>query len=497
MDISKPTFEEAKAAYEPGTVSESTGARLALTTKLLYGVGEISNALRSFTFGVFLLFYYTTVLGLPGTLVGIATAINLTWDGVIDPLIGHLSDRTRSRLGHRHPYMIIGAACMGLSFYATFSPPAGLSQWELFAWLLLSNILLRTSTSLFTVPYHALGAELSQGYYERTSITGMRAIFALAGTMGAAALAFGLFFPTTTPGVDPKTNPDGYSAMALAFGLTMMISGLIAAAGTWHKRIRAPVVTREVGKGLRVNLALALRSRSFVVLTISAALFYLGSVINATLAIHYLSYHARIVESSALSAFQLAFYGGGLLGVACWLRIARRVDKHRIYLLSTTIAALILVLAYLLVGEGKLFGTGNVLPLAIGNGIAGFFASALWVLPASMIADTTDEDTLLSGQRHEGAFFGVFSLAQQLAGGLAVFAAGVLLDRVAGLVPGQLVQSAATVERLALLYTLLPAALLALGALLILPYRLTHRRVEMIQQELAARQRAERGIYDA
>lgn len=482
-----PEFSVNLAVYDTVNQASLQPVTLSLKTKMLYGVGEISNSVKAFSFGLFLLFFYTSVLGLPGTLVGIATALGLVWDAIIDPLIGHVSDRVRSGLGRRHPFMLFGAVCMGFCFFAVFSPPAGLSNQALFVWLIVTSFLLRTANSIFMVPYHALGAELSQDYYERTSITGFRAGFALLGTLVAAGLSFAVFFPNTTPGIDPKFNVSGYLWMGLAFGLVITLMGLIATVGTVSHRSqvqRTRAVSTDEQISFLANLKLSLRNRSFLFLTISAAIFFLASVINATLAVHYLSYYARIKESNALSLFLLFFYVGALAGVVCWLRIARKVEKYQLYFGAMMMVALLMAAAYWLVGEGHLFGTGNVTPLLIGNGMAGFFASALWILPASMIADVADQDELRTGRRREGNLFGIYSFFNQEAGGLAIFVSGVLIDHFAKLNPGQVEQSVLTINRVALLFSLLPATLVIVAALLILGYRLNQQQIEMIQNEL-------------
>jgi Na+/melibiose symporter-like transporter len=471
---------------------------LRLRTRALYGVGEASNSIKSFTFGLFLLFFYASVLGLPGTLVGLATSLGLVWDALIDPFIGYASDHAHFRFGRRHTFMLTGSIGMGVAFYAIFRPPPHLSAGALFAWLMITSILLRTANSLFMVPYHALGAELSQDYHERTSITGMRAAFALFGTLLAAALSFVVFFPNQTPGVDPKFNPAGYASMALGFGLAMTALSLVTTLSTLSHRQVTADRTAELpsaadGIGFVAGLWLTLRNPPFLLLTLSASLFFLASVINATVAIHYLTYYAGIVSSSALSAFQLSFYGGGLVGVACWLRIARKSDKRILYFGATIIVALLMAAAYWLVGEGHLLGVGNLPALLIGNALAGFFASALWALPASMVADVTDLDELNTGQRREGAFFGIYSFSQQVAASLAVFASGVLIDYFAGLAPGQVTQAAATIDRLAMLFSLLPAVIMLVAAALILCYPLTRQRVQSIQEQLVGSRRSEAG----
>lgn len=472
-----------------GKVTIEAVPQLGWRTKVLYGVGGVAGAMKSVIFGLFTFFFYTTVMGLPATLVGIASAIGVFWDAIIDPYIGYLSDNARFRLGRRHPFMVIGALLLGVSFWALFSPPRSLPTTGLFIWLLVTNVLVRTSHSLFGVPYSALGAELSEDYHERTAIMGIRGLLGLLGTLAAAALSFVVFFPDTVPGVDPKLNYAGYPTMGLTFGLVMTTVGLIATFGTlsWRSRAGHHPALAAHRPSFFSSFAQSLRNPSFRVLFFSVSLFFLGVVINSMLSIHYLTYYVKITASTSLSTFQLAFYVGALVGVAFWLGIARVVQKHWLYILATLVTASLMVAALLLVGEGHLFGTGNVPVMVIGHALGGFFGSVLWFMPASMIADVADEDELVSGQRREGAFFGIFSFGEQLAGGLALLLTGVLADRFAGLIPGQVHQSATTIQRVALLYSVLPAVLLVLAALLLVRYSLSRTRVQAVQAELARR----------
>lgn len=473
--------QQPAAAIAPAEGQPARRSRgLALSTRLLYSVGELGNTLKTYAFGLFLIFFYNSVLGVPGTLVGLATAVGLVWDAVIDPFIGQLSDRAQTRFGRRHLFMTIGAICMGVSFIAIFTPPAGLSTELLVVWLFVTSLLLRTSNSLFIVPYHALGAELSADYSERAVVTGTRAAFALGGTLLAAGMSFALFFPQRADGLDPKFNPEGYLTMALTFGLIMTAVGLIATFATRGVEQPAAAPRRTF-----VSMLEALRNRSFLILAVSVAIFFLASVINATLAINFLTHYARLTTSGAMSLFQLAFYIGALAGVGIWAAAARRIDKHHLYIGATLATAGVMVAAYLLVGEGRLFGLGNLPALAGGNLLAGFFASALWAIPASMVADIVDQDELSSGMRREGLFFGVFSFAQQMAASLAVLATGFLLDTFAGLLPGQAEQSPLTMDRIGLLFGPLPAVLLVLAALLMLGYRLDRAQVALVQRSAA------------
>lgn len=458
-------------------------------TKVAYGIGSFCEAIKTFVFGIFLLFFYTSVMGLSGTLVALATAIGLGWDSTIDPLIGYWSDRARVRFGRRHAFMFAGSALMGVSFFAIFNPPVNQGAAFLFAWLVVTSLLLRTTNSIFQVPYFALGAELDSDYNGRTSVSAIRAGFGLFGTMMAAAVAFTLFFPETAGLADPKFNRDGFFWMALWFGGAITAAGLVATFGTLSARARVAAAPRPPGSlaapRLVGGIRLALADRDFRILVASTALFFLASVINAALAIQYVTHYAEIPQSSSMSVFLFAFYAGAIAGVPVWLRLAKRVDKHRLYSTATLATATVLIGAYWVIGEGSLFGTNNLPVLACGNALAGWFGSATWVLVPSMIADVAGHDELRTGQRREGTFFGIYSLTHQASAGLAILATGLGLDHFAGLVPGQFEQSAETVRRVGLLFSVLPAALMIMSALLIRAYGLTRLRVQSIQQELS------------
>jgi glycoside/pentoside/hexuronide:cation symporter, GPH family len=456
--------------------------------KILYGVGDVANAIKMVLFGLFTLFFYTTVMGLPGAWVGIASAIGLLWDAIIDPYIGYCSDRARFRFGRRHTFMLVGALTMGASFWAFFSPFQDLPAAALFAWLLVSGLLVRTTTSFYTVPYYAVGAELSHDYHERTLVTGLRGILALIGTLAAAPLSLVVFFPDRTPGVDPKLNAAGYSVMGLAFGLVMTIAGLTATLGTLSWRSHLPTgngaEAAQTPRSFFMSIVQSLRNPSFRVLLISFSLSFLALVINSALSLHYLTYYVKIASSTALSTFQFVLYVGGVVGVVFWLWVSKIIEKHLLYLIATVVTAVLMLGALLLLGEGHLLGTGNVRPLIIGHGLAGFFSSILWFIPQSMIADVADEDELVTGRRREGSFFGIFFFGQQVAAGVSSLVAGVLLDWFAGLVPAQAQQSALTIYRIAVLYSALPAALLLIAGVLILRYSLTRQQVVWLQAEL-------------
>ncbi len=464
--------------------------RLTLTTTVLYGFGDISNAIKNVVFGIFTFFFYTSVMGLSGSLAGLGIAVGIFWDAIIGPYIGHLSDHTQSRLGRRHSLMFLGTATMGVTFWAMFSPPQHLPGWILFTWLVVTNILVRTATSIYAIPYQALGAELSSNYDRRTTIVGARGVLSLLGTLGAAILALKVFFPDRTPGIDPKLNYAGYLAMGFGLGLAMTVAALIALVATlrWTFTPTARQGSHGAGRGVLRAALQSLHTQSFRVLLPALMLYDLGLVISSTIAIHFTTYYLKITSSATLVLFQVVFYGMAFLGIIFWSFVAKKIEKQRLYLMSAVAVIVLLLVAQFLFGAGHLLASGNVRLFALGRALSGFFGSIVWFVPASMIADVADEDELGTGQRREGLLFGVTALGRNLASGLALLLTGILVDTFAGLQPGQAIQSPTTVARIGIIFGSLPALLIALAFVLTLRYKLTRSRLHIIQDELTHRQ---------
>ena len=197
---------------------------LTFNTKFAYGVGQLAEGLKNSALNTFLLFYYNQVLGLSGTLAGLAVAIALIFDAVTDPLAGSISDNWRGRLGRRHPFMYASAIPLGICFFLLFSPPAGMSEWGLFFWLTVTIVLTLASMTLYHVPHIALGAELSTDYQERSQIVSFRYVLSFAGFFLCYGLGFAWFFRDTPEFPNGQFNVAAYGPFALTLSLLMVLS---------------------------------------------------------------------------------------------------------------------------------------------------------------------------------------------------------------------------------------------------------------------------------
>jgi GPH family glycoside/pentoside/hexuronide:cation symporter len=218
--------------------------RLSWRIRLAYGIGQLAEGVKSSAFSFFLLFYYVSVLGISGTAAGLAIFISLCFDGITDPLMGSISDASKSKRGRRHPFIYGAIIPFVVSFYFLFNPPSGLCEAEIFAWLVVFAILTRGFMTIYAVPHLSLNAELSDDYGERTTLASIRSMFSLMGYLIVVVGGFFYFFADTPEFSNGQMNPSAYSDFALTFAVIMAVVIFLSAWGTRSSRRIAPVGVR-------------------------------------------------------------------------------------------------------------------------------------------------------------------------------------------------------------------------------------------------------------
>lgn len=210
-------------------------SELGLRNRLLYSSGVVGYALKDAAMGAFILFYYKQVLGLSGTLTGLAIAISILWDGVSDPFVGAWSDRLRTRIGRRHPLMIAAIIPLAVGFIMLYGPPDTVmaSQGQLFLWLLVSILLVRTALTGFMVPYLAMGAEITDDYHERSRLAVIRTNLGWFIGILITAMALLLLFNETN-GVDGRFVIENYHLYGWINGFLIIVFSTICIVGTWQ-----------------------------------------------------------------------------------------------------------------------------------------------------------------------------------------------------------------------------------------------------------------------
>ena len=199
--------------------------------KWSYAVGNVPYTVKDTAFGSFVVFYYTQVLGLSGSLAGLAMFIALSWDAISDPLVGSWSDSLRTRWGRRHPLLVAGGLPTALLFLLLFPPQMDLGQTGLFLWLLIVSIFLRTFLTIYYIPFSAMGAELSDDYDERTVIAKARVSVGWLSGVAITAIAYTVFF-TPTGDVDGRLVSANYRDFGLLCAALAAATAIVCIFGT-------------------------------------------------------------------------------------------------------------------------------------------------------------------------------------------------------------------------------------------------------------------------
>lgn len=222
------------AANRPGDAG-TVDARLPLRLKVAHGFGSIAYGVKDNGFSTFLLLYYNQVLGMDAKLVSLALMLALILDAFIDPVIGHLSDRTYTRWGRRLPWLYAAPVPLAFAWVMMWSPPAG--EAPSFAGLVGIAIAVRVLLSACEVPSISLVPEITADYDERTTLFRYRALGGWIGGLGMMALAYTVFLS----GPDGMLRREGYYAFGV-FGAVLMAVSVIGSALGQHRLVaRLPV----------------------------------------------------------------------------------------------------------------------------------------------------------------------------------------------------------------------------------------------------------------
>ena len=310
--------------------------------KAAYAVGQVaySGGFEA-AFG-FIFFYYTAVLGMEGSLVGLALAVSLAFDAVVDPLVGSLSDGLRGRLGRRLPLMVAAVPLIAVSMTLLFAPVRGLGGWGLFVWLAASATATRTAISLFSVPHTALGAEMTDDYVERSRVVAWRTIVGIASHVTIITVAFSFFFTAPHGGLQYTA---GYPPLGVFVALFIVVGTGLCCLGMRRYAAGLPRPQEKAGAMLRRlpgEVAEIFANRSFRVLFASAVGFYVAVGANAALGAHVNVYVWRLspwmlqtlgyaVLAGVLAGVPLATPAAGIgrqegAGDRRGLHVARRLD---------------------------------------------------------------------------------------------------------------------------------------------------------------------------
>ena len=446
--------------------------KLSAKTKLLYGIADLGISLLTASIQFFLLFYYTDIAGIDPAIAGTALLVGkLTWDALNDPLIGYLSDRTKSRWGRRKPYMLLGAVPFGLAIWLLFSIPAGLTGATAFLAVLGTFLLVDTAQTLVSVPYYALSAELTYDYDERTSLISIRMIFTVLGyILGAAATTAvaGIFM-----GIGWSKNA-AYSGMGAVFGVVAVVTLLVTTLGI-KERARPDLQPAKMPVWPQVRQVF--KNRPFVQYMIMSTIISISFTLLTSLLPYFLTYQLQMTNE--ISLVMLVMLGTIAIFLVPWRYASRWMNKGPAYALGLAIASLAIIGAFLL-PQGP---TPWIYAIAF---VAGLGFSAQYVFPWSMIPDVIEVDQAATGERHEGIYFGVNAFLGKLTGALGIAASGWAL-KLYGYVPDA-VQTTQALFGIRFFFAIVPVIAFALALPLLIWYPITRANHARLTSQAAPAQ---------
>lgn len=442
---------------------EQTARRVPLKNAIAYGIGDIYGSGAFLLIGLLFLFFLTDYVGLSPALAGLVFAVGKGVDAITDPLMGYVSDITRSRHGRRRVYFLVGIVPVALSFVLLWVPIQGWSQFALFLYYSAAYVLFSLVFTMVMVPYFALNAEMSVDIKERNKLSGVRMICAqianlIAGTVPGIILGLEL-------GPDQGTN---YLLVGVIFGLFFSLPWLLVYLGTWELPVSADrSATPGLHNGERVwsyirRVFTVLRNRSFRIHVGMYVAAYSAIDLLMAVFLYFLTYY--------LGEQGWYTFGIGTLiitQIICmplYILIANRYGKVVIYRIGLVIWLVGLGVAFLIIQPGASLASLMTVAAVIGSGMA-----AGILVPWASLPTIIDIDEMISGEKRAGLYSGFMTLIRKgVQGVIVVPIIGLILEWIG--FQANVAQSPQTAAGIRLLFVIGQAGFIVLGLLVSLRY---------------------------
>ncbi len=435
---------------------------LSLSKKIAYAAPAFALAVVGIPVYVYIPKFYTDVVGVHISALGAILLVVRIFDAFTDPVIGLISDRTRTPLGRRRPFIAIGSVLTILSIILLFNPPEMTSAVAT-AWFMVLIFALFLFWTLVIVPYESLGPELTFDYDERTTLFSMRDGALIAGTLVAVASPGAVKWLAQLP-VGARGERETF------FILSMLYAPIIILASGWcvlalKEKTARPSLSPS---SIFARLASSLQNRPFRILLIAYTISAVGNNLPATLILYYVEY---VLHSQRADLFLMLYFVTGILFLHLWVMASAKAGKKAVWLISMAVNTGAFFWVFFL-------GPGDEIIYAVLVFLSGIGFGATMAIPSAIQADVIDYDELITGDRREGLYIGLWSISKKLAAALGIGTALALLGA-SGYEP-KIRQSESVVLTLRTLYALIPCLCNAVAILIALAYPISgdiHRQI--------------------
>jgi len=439
--------------------------KLTTREKWLYGAGDLGFSLTSTILGAYFAIFLTDVVGIRPAVAAIAILIGRTWDYINDPIIGYISDRTRTRWGRRRPFLLFGALPFALVFALLWWRPPLEGDVALVVYYAAAYVLFDAAATFVYMPYFALTPELTPDYDERTALTSTRMFFSILGSLVAFTIPLMI-----VDGFQPD-HASRVLVMGLSFGIASALPLLLVFFGTRER----PEFMQQSQPKLSQSLKAAVGNRPFM-FGLGIYLFtWVAMTILETILLYFVKYGVERESQSDL--IMASIFVVAIIFLPFWEWVSRRLNKRKAYIAGIAFWAVVQLVLVTLTPASPL---ALILFLCV---LAGIGVSAAHILPWSMMPDAIEWGEMKTGERHEGMFYSLLTLIQKIASSIAIPLALLVLDAT-GYVANSNTQPASAVTGIRLVAGPIPAVLLCLGILFAALYPLGRERYTEIAQEL-------------
>lgn len=443
--------------------STAAGRRLALPIVLAFASTSLPIMAVGLVMGVYLPRFFAGHVGLSMAAVGGAFALVRIIDLVLDPLLGMLMDRTKTRFGRYRPWLVLGAPITMLAVFELFFAEKGLTEFGLISWLLI----LYLGVSILTLSQAAWGASIATGYHDRSRVYG---IVYFVGVVGAVMI---LMLPVAFGAGDKGAETVrlmGWFLLAM-IPLTVLLSVVVTPETVAPNEKRDRVSLKEYWNLIRRPDMLRL----------IGADFFMALGPGTTAALYLFFFHdARHYTHAQTGVLLIFFIAAGLLGALFWSRVAQKLGKHRTLILSS--------FCYAVFQAALMMIPPATMSLAIpGMAAVGFVSSAFLLIVRAMVADVADEVRLETGQERSGLLYALVTTTQKAGSAITVAVSFAILGMVGYDASEGATNTAAAIRGLELCYVFAPVILVFAGAASLLGYKLNAARHAEIRRELDAR----------
>ena len=456
----------------------AAGHKLKLSTKLWYAVSDIYGGGAFNIINFYYAFFLTSIIKIPPLWAGVAIAISKGWDAVSDPLMGRISDNTRSKWGRRRPYFLFGIPFVFLSFFFLWFPADFSDQTLRIIFALTAYIFFSTVNTMVMVPYQAMMPELTDDYKERSSVAGIRIGFSLGASLVCAVIP-----PMIWNSFENIRM--GYMAMAAVFGVFFALPWI----GTFLKtKEREEYMHAPKRKGnIFKELVATLKVKSFRKLVYMYLCSFLALDVITTLFIYFMTYYLNRQDMVQFVLGVLILVEVCSIPLAVF--IAKKTSKKFSFALGSLMWAFFALCTLFITPEM------SIIVMFVIAVLMGVSLSMPVVMVFSIFSDTTDVGELYYGKRTEGSFSGIQTLIRKAcsagAVGLVMMGLGLAGFKESQVTGEILAQPAQAVLTIRLILAVVPAVLLVIGAYIAKTMPLNNERYDKLRTYLDAKRKGE------